>query len=102
MATQAEVAGLPARYALVRMEGFPFIPMLILASITFLAVFADVLAPYDPEVGSLGARFRPPAWEARGSVSGPIGDKAAMERIRRIRDVEWTEYRVLSRSGRPA
>ena len=73
MATQAEVAGLPARYALVRMEGFPFIPMLILASITFLAVFADVLAPYDPEVGSLGARFRPPAWEARGSVEHLLG-----------------------------
>ena len=73
MATQAEVAGLPARYALVRMEGFPFIPMLILASITFLAVFADVLAPYDPEDGSLGARFRPPAWEARGGVEHLLG-----------------------------
>ena len=55
------------------MEGFPFIPTLILGGIAFVAVFADVLAPYDPEIGSLAARFRPPAWQARGSVEYLLG-----------------------------
>ncbi len=73
MATQAELVELPSRYALVRMEGFPFIPVLILAGIAVVAVFANVLAPYDPEIGSLAARFRPPAWEARGSAEYLLG-----------------------------
>ena len=32
-----------------------------------------MLAPYDPEVGTLAARFRPPAWQAGGSVEYLLG-----------------------------
>jgi peptide/nickel transport system permease protein len=56
-----------------RLEGFPLLPALILAGITFVAVFAHLLAPYDPEVGSLTARFRPPAWQAGGSAEFLLG-----------------------------
>ena len=67
MAMQTEVVDLPSRSVFVGLEGFPFLPTLILAGIAFVAIFANVLAPYDPEIGSLAARFRPPAWQAGGS-----------------------------------
>jgi peptide/nickel transport system permease protein len=73
MATQAEIVELPSRYALVKLEGFPFLPSLILVGIAVVAVFANFLAPYDPEIGSLAARFHPPAWEAGGSVEHILG-----------------------------
>jgi peptide/nickel transport system permease protein len=67
MSLQTEAVGLPSRFDFMRTEGFPLLPVLILGGIAFVAIFADVLAPYDPEVGSLAARFRPPAWQAGGS-----------------------------------
>ncbi len=36
-----------------------------------MAIFADVLAPHNPEVGSLTARFHPPFWQAGGSTEPP-------------------------------
>jgi peptide/nickel transport system permease protein len=59
--------------ALWRLDGFPLIPVLILLFIAFVAVFADVLAPYDPQVGSLARRFRPPAWQEGGSMAHLLG-----------------------------
>ena len=56
-----------------RLKGFPLIPVLILLFIAFVAVFADVLAPYDPQVGSLARRFRPPAWQDGGSMAYLLG-----------------------------
>jgi peptide/nickel transport system permease protein len=47
--------------------------VLILLFIAFVAVFADVLAPYDPQVGSLARRFRPPAWQEGGSMAYLLG-----------------------------
>ena len=73
MAMQTEAVGLPSRFEFMRTEGFPALPVLILAGIAFVAVFADVLAPYDPEIGSLAARFRPPAWQAGGSYEFLLG-----------------------------
>jgi peptide/nickel transport system permease protein len=61
------------RMAFWRTEGFPLIPFLILALILFVAVFADVLAPHDPQVGSLARRFRPPAWQQGGSMEYLLG-----------------------------
>ena len=61
------------RFASLRVEGFPWIPALILGVIALLAVFADVVAPYNPEVGVLGDRFRPPAWQAGGSEAHLLG-----------------------------
>jgi hypothetical protein len=37
-----------------RGEGFPMVPIAILATVAFVALFADVLAPSNPEVGTLG------------------------------------------------
>jgi peptide/nickel transport system permease protein len=56
-----------------RTPGFPTIPVLILLSIALVAVFADVLAPYDPQVGSLALRYRPPAWQEGGSIAHLLG-----------------------------
>jgi len=54
-------------------EGFPWIPTAILSTIALVAIFANVLAPYNPEVGVLGDRFRPPAWQTGGSEAHLLG-----------------------------
>jgi peptide/nickel transport system permease protein len=58
---------------LTRRSDFPLIPTLILLGIAFIATFANVLAPHNPEVGNLAARFRPPAWETGGSTTYLLG-----------------------------
>jgi peptide/nickel transport system permease protein len=54
-------------------EGFPLVPILILLVLVLVALFADFIAPYNPEVGILGQRFRPPAWQAGGSLAHLLG-----------------------------
>ncbi len=61
------------RFAALRVEGFPVIPTVIITLLVLLAIFADVLAPYNPETGTLGERFRPPAWQAGGSEKYLLG-----------------------------
>lgn len=61
------------RFASLRIEGFPWVPAIIIGIIALVAVFADVLAPYNPEIGVLGDRFRPPAWQAGGSEAYLLG-----------------------------
>jgi peptide/nickel transport system permease protein len=61
------------RFSALRVEGFPWIPTIILSTIALVAIFANVLAPYNPEVGVLGDRFRPPAWQAGGSEAHLLG-----------------------------
>ena len=56
-----------------RGEGFPLIPVLILLLIAFVAIFANFLAPHDPQIGSLARRFRPPAWQQGGSMEYLLG-----------------------------
>ena len=56
-----------------RLKGFPVIPVSILVFIAFVAVFADVLAPHDPQIGSLARRFKPPFWLDGGSLAYPLG-----------------------------
>jgi peptide/nickel transport system permease protein len=73
MAMRAEAVPLLSRPAVIRLEGFPLIPVLILAGIAIVAVLAEMLAPYDPEIGNLGARFRPPVWQAGGSAEYLLG-----------------------------
>jgi peptide/nickel transport system permease protein len=73
MATQTPTVELPSGVGLGRIEGFPLIPILILSSITIVALCAGALAPHDPEIGSLGARFRPPVWQAGGSAEYLLG-----------------------------
>lgn len=61
------------RTAFWRLEGFPLIPFLILVLILFVAIFADFLAPHDPQIGNLARRFRPPAWQQGGSMEYLLG-----------------------------
>lgn len=48
--------------------GFSMIVLIILA-----AVFAPLIAPYDPAAQSVVARLKPPAWEAKGSWAHLLG-----------------------------
>src|SRR6266436_7336089 len=66
-------ATMPWRIPSLRIEGFPWIPVIIISVIALVAIFADVIAPYNPEIGVLGDRFRPPAWQAGGSQAHLLG-----------------------------
>jgi peptide/nickel transport system permease protein len=55
------------RLAAFRTGGLPLVPTVIIVVVALGAVLADVITPYNPEVGTLGDRFRPPAWQAGGS-----------------------------------
>src|SRR5467141_567118 len=72
-ASRAAVLAFPGRLASFRREGWPMVPITILAVIALLAIFADVIAPHDPQVGLLGERFRPPAWQQGGSTAYLLG-----------------------------
>ncbi len=71
--SRAAVLTAAGRLRSFRSEGFPTIPMSILGGLLFVAIFANVLAPHDPEVGSLGDRFRPPVWQQGGSEKFWLG-----------------------------
>jgi peptide/nickel transport system permease protein len=71
--SRAASVTVPWRFPSLRIEGFPWIPAIIIGVIAFVAVFAEVLAPYDPEIGVLGDRFHPPAWQAGGSEAHLLG-----------------------------
>src|SRR6185312_10625489 len=64
---------LPSRFAGLRLRNFPIIPTVILGCIAFMAIFANQLAPHNPEVGLLTARFHPPFWQAGGSTDHLLG-----------------------------
>ncbi len=71
--THPVVVGAAPRASSWRLDGFPLIPALILVVIALVAIFADALAPHDPQVGSLVRRFRPPFWQHGGSMAYPLG-----------------------------
>jgi peptide/nickel transport system permease protein len=80
MSTQADVIVLPsqpprqkARRRMIRIGDFPLIPTLILLVIALVAIFANQLAPHNPEIGSLTARFKPPFWQTGGSMKYLLG-----------------------------
>jgi peptide/nickel transport system permease protein len=52
---------------------FPIIPTAIIVIVAFLAIFAEFVAPHNPEVGVLGERFRPPVWQAGGHETHLLG-----------------------------
>ena len=56
-----------------RTEGLPTVPIAILVTLALVAIFADVIAPHNPEIGSLSQRFRPPAWSPGGSTEHLLG-----------------------------
>jgi peptide/nickel transport system permease protein len=77
MSTSTETITLPPQLTPTttspRRRDFPTIPVIILGSIAFMAIFADFLAPHNPEVGSLTTRFRPPAWQQGGTMEHLLG-----------------------------
>ena len=72
-AVSSEPVGAPPRFDFIRLEDFPLAPVLILVGFALVAVFANMLAPHDPEVGKLAARFRPPSWQAGGTSEFLLG-----------------------------
>ncbi len=79
MAIPADVIRLPSRaprfaaIRKIRIGDYPVIPLFILGAITFLAIFANQLAPHNPEVGLLTARFKPPFWAPGGTTEYLLG-----------------------------
>src|SRR3989442_11606935 len=59
------------RFAAFRSEGFPLLPTLILLTLALVAIFANVITPYNPEIGSLRDPFHPPLWQAGGRAEHP-------------------------------
>src|SRR4029077_8938804 len=75
MSTPADIIALPSqpprqrtRRRMIWLRDFPVIPTAILLVIALVAVFANQLAPHNPEIGSLTARFKPPFWQTGGSM----------------------------------
>lgn len=56
-----------------QLEGLPWAPAAILALVLLAAALGPWLTPHDPSAMNLAASFRPPAWQARGSVEYPLG-----------------------------
>jgi len=55
------------RFAAFQTARLPLVLISIILLFALAAIFADVIAPHDAQVGSLSARFRPPAWVQGGS-----------------------------------
>lgn len=58
------------------MHRLPWIPMLIIAAIVVMAVFAPLLAPHDPIDQTLKDKLLPPFWLEGGSLQYPFGTDA--------------------------
>jgi peptide/nickel transport system permease protein len=75
MTTTTRPATLAFRWplAILRTEGLPIIPICIILGFALFAIFADAIAPHDPQIGVLGERFKPPVWQAGGSDKYLLG-----------------------------
>ena len=52
----------------------PQIPAVLLGGLTLVAIFANLIAPYDPTLPVKGAKmFDPPFWMEGGSAATPLG-----------------------------
>src|SRR5262245_57692667 len=55
-------------------RGAPLLALVILGGLTFVAIFADLLAPHDPTLPVKGpGRFDPPRWMDGGRWPTPLG-----------------------------
>jgi len=70
---RATTLTLPWRLPRLNIHGWPLIPIGILIVLALVAIFAEFITPYNPEIGALGDRFRPPAWVAGGSEKHLLG-----------------------------
>jgi peptide/nickel transport system permease protein len=71
--TAVVVAAETPRPAIRRLSSFPVIPVTIIVLMVLIALAAELLAPHNPEIGSLGLRFRPPAWQTGGTATNLLG-----------------------------
>jgi peptide/nickel transport system permease protein len=71
--SRAAALTLASRLAGFSTRGYPVVPIAIIVITALLAIFAEVVAPHDPEVGVLGERFKPPAWQAGGTDTYLLG-----------------------------
>ena len=59
--------------------------LFLTALVAFTAVFAPLLAPYDPYIQDIKKRFLPPVWDERGSLEHPLGtDQVGRDTLSRI------------------
>src|SRR5215472_12298799 len=83
--SRTAVLTLPRRIATLGLGDFPVIPTAILLVLALTTIFAEAIAPYNPEVGVLGERFKPPAWQAGGSEAHLLGtDHLGREMLSRL------------------
>src|SRR5215475_5823729 len=55
-------------------RSLPIVPLAILVPYLLIAIFAGVIAPYDPTEPIPGAKiFEPPVWSAGGSAHALLG-----------------------------
>jgi peptide/nickel transport system permease protein len=78
--TQVQQAIVPGRGVTVNpwrllkdINRYPVIPLAIMTMMIIGAVFAPLVAPFDPEKGYLGDREIPPFWVAEGSFEHMLG-----------------------------
>ena len=68
------VPTLPARMrAAFGLRGIPWVSLGVLGLVLVCAVGGGAIAPHDPNDLDLGAAFRPPFFEAGGTLSAPLG-----------------------------
>src|SRR5665811_216665 len=61
------------------------IPLIVLSLIVFMAIFAPLLAPYDPVKISLTDRLMPPFFSEGGSIDHLLGtDKLGRDTLSRL------------------
>ena len=65
---------------------YPLFPIALLLIILVIpAIFADWIAPHDPELGTLSTRLLPPAWMEGGTVEHLLGtDRVGRDILSRI------------------
>ena len=71
--TRSATLSLGWRFTSFRVGDFPIVPTAIIVAFALVAIFGEVIAPSNPEVGVLGDRFRPPFWQAGGSEAHLLG-----------------------------
>ena len=73
MTATAVAAVVRARSVIGGARSLPLIPLVVLGALVLSAIFADILAPYDPIKVDLINSFQPPFYQEGGSVAHPLG-----------------------------
>ena len=63
---------------------FPTIPVFLLSLLVVTGVFAPLMAPYDPKIGTLRDQGLPPAW-----VGDLTGSKTVVQKVEIGREADY-------------